>query len=92
LKYWAQHPKVVAIGETGLDYFHEDTPESRKTQEDVFRKHIALAQKVNKPLMLHVRASKGSDDAYYDALEILKFLIPTLFPKGRGSSLPFGKG
>lgn len=67
----ARHNRVVAIGETGLDYFHEDTPESRKTQEDIFRKHIQLAQKVNKPLMLHVRSSKGSDDAYYDALEIL---------------------
>lgn len=67
----AKHPKVVAIGETGLDYFHEDTPESRKIQEEIFKKHIALAAKVSKPLMLHVRASKGSDDAYYDALEIL---------------------
>ncbi len=67
----AQHPKVVAIGETGLDYFHEDTPESRTIQEQVFRKHIELANKVEKPLMLHVRASKGSDDAYYDALAIL---------------------
>jgi TatD family hydrolase len=68
----ATHPKVVAIGETGLDYFHEDTPESRKIQEDIFKKHISLAEKVKKPLMLHVRASKGSDNAYYDALEILK--------------------
>ena len=67
----ARHPKVVAIGETGLDYFHEDTPESRKIQEKVFRKHIDLAITTNKPLMLHVRASKGSDDAYSDALKIL---------------------
>lgn len=71
LKELVQHPRVVAIGETGLDYFHEDTPESRKIQEDVFKKHIALATKFDKPLMLHVRASKGSDDAYYDALKIL---------------------
>lgn len=68
----ANNPKVVAIGETGLDYFHEDTPESRATQTEIFIKHIELAAKINKPLMLHVRSSKGSDDAYYDALEILK--------------------
>ncbi len=66
-----RHEKVVAIGETGLDYFHNDTPEMRTIQEGVFRKHIELAIRVNKPLMLHVRASKGSDDAYYDALKIL---------------------
>jgi TatD DNase family protein len=72
LEELARHPKVVAIGETGLDYFHEDTPESRKSQTEIFKKHIELAMKVQKPLMLHVRSSKGSDDAYYDALEILK--------------------
>ena len=72
LEALARNPKTVAIGETGLDYFHEDTPESRQTQTEIFKKHIELATKVQKPLMLHVRSSKGSDDAYYDALEILK--------------------
>lgn len=68
----AQHPQVVAIGETGLDYFRDQSLETKNKQAALFNKHIELAQKVNKPLMLHVRASKGSDDAYYDALEILK--------------------
>lgn len=72
LEALARNTKTVAIGETGLDYFHEDTPESRKSQVEIFKKHIELAVKVQKPLMLHVRSSKGSDDAYYDALEILK--------------------
>lgn len=67
----ARHPKVVAIGETGLDYFHHDTPALRQEQEILFRKHIELALLVHKPLMLHVRSSRGSDDAYYDALKIL---------------------
>lgn len=83
LETLASHPKVVAIGETGLDYFHEDTPESRATQERIFRQHIDLAVKVGKPLMLHVRASKGSDDAYYDALKILAGM-PPLLEGGRG--------
>lgn len=67
----ATHPSVVAIGETGLDYFHNDTPELRTLQTEVFKQHIELAISVDKPLMLHVRSSRGSDDAYYDALEIL---------------------
>jgi len=82
LEELARHPKVVAVGETGLDYFHEDTPESRKIQEEVFRQHIDLAIKVSKPLMLHVRASRGSDDAYYDALKILN----PLHDSGEGGS------
>lgn len=71
LEILARHPKVVAIGETGLDYFHHDTPALRQEQEILFRKHIELALLVHKPLMLHVRSSRGSDDAYYDALKIL---------------------
>lgn len=84
LEELAHHSKVVAIGETGLDYFHEDTPESRKIQEEIFRQHINLAIAVSKPLMLHVRASRGSDDAYYDALEILKTSPLTPLLKGGG--------
>lgn len=68
----ARHEKVVAIGETGLDYFHENTEESRAHQVALFKKHISLAVEAAKPLMLHVRSSKGSDDAYYDALTLLK--------------------
>lgn len=66
------HSKVVAIGETGLDYFRDQSDELKTEQSWIFKKHIELAVKVNKPLMMHVRASKGTDDAYYDALTILK--------------------
>ena len=68
-------PKVIAIGECGLDYYRleEDT---KKVQTEVFLQHIELANKLNKPLMLHIRDSahqSGSDaNAYRDALEILK--------------------
>lgn len=68
----ARHEKVVAIGETGLDYFRDQSSETKSKQVELFKKHIELAEKAGKPLMLHVRASKGSDDAYFDALEILK--------------------
>lgn len=72
LEHLAQHPRVVAIGETGLDYFRDQSTTIKVKQTEIFKKHIALALQVGKPLMLHVRASKGTDDAYYDALEILK--------------------
>ncbi len=66
----ANHPKVVGIGECGLDYFR-CTPESEKKQRESFSAQIALANEFKKPLMLHVR--NGSlKSAYRDALAILK--------------------
>lgn len=77
LEKLASHPKVVAIGECGLDYFHSK-PEGIPQQKEIFERHIILAQKIGKPLMLHVRNGKmaGSTsevgNAYQDALQILK--------------------
>lgn len=66
----AKHPKVVAIGECGLDYYRL-TPETKKKQQENFVQQIALANEVGKPLMLHVRSGSGRS-AYRDALAILK--------------------
>ncbi len=67
-------PKVVAIGECGFDYFRleGDSEEIKKSQKKVFEHQIELALKVDKPLMLHCRSSKGSQDAYHDTLDILE--------------------
>ena len=60
----AQHPKVIALGETGLDYYRENTA---KTQQQArFRQHIRAAIAVNKPLIVHTRQAKE------DTLAILK--------------------
>ena len=60
----AQHPKVLAIGETGLDYhWHKDQPE---WQRERFRVHIRAAKVLNKPLVIHTR------EAAEDTLVILK--------------------
>lgn len=66
-------PKVVAIGECGLDYFHMDT-ESIEKQKKAFIEQIELANEVKKPLMIHVRNNyeDESKNAYVDILEILK--------------------
>jgi TatD DNase family protein len=54
----AKDPRVVAIGETGLDYFHGKDPQARERQETSFRTHIAAAKQVNKPLIIHAREAR----------------------------------
>ena len=59
-----ENERVVAIGETGLDYYRNLSP--KEVQREVFLKHIRWAKKAGKPLVCHIR------DAYDDALAILK--------------------
>jgi TatD DNase family protein len=49
----AAHPRVVAIGETGLDFYHDKWP--HVLQEDVFLRHIDLARRAGLPLVVHTR-------------------------------------
>ena len=56
--------KVVAIGETGLDFYRDRSP--RDQQENSFRKHIQLARKLRKPLIIHDR------DAHNDVVRIMQ--------------------
>ncbi len=74
LRKLAEDKKVVAIGECGLDYFRisPEDHELKLIQKTVFEYHVDLALDLNKPLMLHIRSSKGSQDAYLDALTILE--------------------
>jgi TatD DNase family protein len=51
----AAHPKVIAIGETGMDYYR--TPGPLKWQQDRFRVHIRAARETGKPLIIHTRAA-----------------------------------
>jgi TatD DNase family protein len=60
----AEHPRVRAIGETGLDYFRTP-PELRKKQQESFKWHIELAKKHNKALVIHDR------DSHDDVLSVL---------------------
>jgi TatD DNase family protein len=50
-----RHPKVVGIGESGLDYFYQTAP--RDTQQASFRAHIAAARETGLPLVIHARAA-----------------------------------
>ncbi|MFP7446973.1 TatD family hydrolase [Bacillus infantis] len=60
----AAHPKVVAIGEMGLDYHWDKSP--KDVQKDVFRRQIRMAKKVKLPIVIHNR------DATADVVEILR--------------------
>jgi len=60
----AEHPRVRAIGETGLDYFRTP-PELRKRQQESFKWHIELAKKHKKALVIHDR------DSHEDVLSVL---------------------
>ncbi len=66
----AQHPKVIAVGETGLDRFHlpKDEPEEMylERQKNVFRQHYAIAEEFGLPLVMHVR------DAHEEMIALLK--------------------
>ncbi len=64
----AAHPKVVAIGETGLDYYRDWSPP--EIQRDWFRAHIELARQAGKPVMIHDR------EAHEDVLAILAEYAP----------------
>jgi TatD DNase family protein len=70
------HSRVVAIGETGLDYYYENSP--RDVQIDIFKKHLALADRLDLPVVIHTRSAQ--DDT-----------IAVLTEWSDRSSLPQGK-
>ena len=72
-KALAEDERTVGIGECGFDYCH-NSDDTYEQQREVFRAQVALANEVEKPLMLHLRNSKDGQgrNAYDDALEILK--------------------
>ena len=75
-------PKVIGIGECGLDYYHLDS-DSIEKQKKAFIEQVELASEIDKPLMLHIRNNPkdSSHNAYFDVCEILK-----KYPKARGVS------
>jgi TatD DNase family protein len=64
LRELAQHPKVLAIGEMGLDYHYDFSP--RQVQREVFERQLDLAAEARKPIVIHTR------EAWADTLEVLR--------------------
>lgn len=72
----AKNPKVVAIGEVGLDYKHfeedDNIPELIKKQKEIFLEFIKIANEVDKPIMIHCWGNYEETKAYDEILEILQ--------------------
>jgi len=66
----ARHPKVIAWGEIGLDYYYDHSP--RETQKEVFVRQMELAATARIPIVIHCRPSEGSDDAWEDCLQLIQ--------------------
>jgi TatD DNase family protein len=64
LRELVKHPKVVAVGETGLDYHYDFAP--RDVQRAVFIEQLAIAQEARKPIVIHTR------EAWTDTIDILR--------------------
>lgn len=67
LEQYVDHPKVVGLGETGLDYYYDHS--DRQKQRDSFRDHIILSQQTQLPVIVHMR------DAEEDSYQILKEMM-----------------
>jgi TatD DNase family protein len=67
----AAHPRVAAVGETGLDYYRDRAP--RVDQRRAFEAHVEIARRVGKPLVIHVRdgARETGGEALAEAFEVL---------------------
>jgi TatD DNase family protein len=78
----ARHPKVIAWGEIGLDYFYDHSP--RETQKEAFLRQMELAGAARLPIVIHCRPSDGSENAWEDCLNLIQ---NQWAPKGIGGIL-----
>jgi len=78
----ARHPKVLAWGEIGLDYYYDHSP--RDTQKEVFIRQMELAAAAKLPIVIHCRPSDNSENAWDDCLQLIQ---EQWAPKGIGGIL-----
>ncbi len=81
LAAFAAHPRVIGIGETGLDYHYDHSP--RELQEKAFRAHIAASHRTGLPLIVHAREADA---------EIARILVETHPPAGVLHCFSSGRG
>jgi TatD DNase family protein len=66
----SRHPKVIAWGEIGLDYYYDHSP--RDVQRKVFLQQMELASSAKLPIVIHCRPSENTDDAWDDTLRLIR--------------------
>ncbi len=71
----ATHPKVIGIGESGLDYYYDKS--DRVVQRDLFRMHIGVAREIGLPIIIHTRDAEGDTAGILDE-EMAKGAFPAL--------------
>jgi TatD DNase family protein len=73
VKELARLPKVVAIGEIGIDYYWVKEIDKRAFQHEILKRHLRFAEEINKPVIIHMREEKDAwfGQASIDLLEIL---------------------
>jgi TatD DNase family protein len=69
LEQLAKQPKVIAWGETGLDYYYDHSP--RDVQQQVFVRQLEMARAAKLPVVIHCRPSEGSENGWEDCLKLL---------------------
>jgi len=74
VKELASHPKVVAIGEIGLDYYWVKESDKRAFQREVLKQQLQFAKEINKPVIIHMREENDAwfGEASQDLLKILE--------------------
>jgi TatD DNase family protein len=70
MEHLARHPKIIAWGEIGLDYYYDHSP--RDVQKNVFIKQMELAAAAKLPIVIHCRPSDNSENAWDDCLSLLR--------------------
>lgn len=70
LEQLAKRPKVIAVGEIGLDYYYDHSP--REVQQQVFLRQMELAKVAQLPIVIHCRPSEGSENAWDDCLGMIE--------------------
>lgn len=70
LEQLAKHPKVIAWGEIGLDYFYDHSP--RDVQARVFIRQMEQARAAKLPIIIHCRPSENSENAWNDTLQLIR--------------------
>jgi len=69
LEQLAKRPKVIAMGEIGLDYFYDHSP--REVQQQIFIKQMELARTAKLPIVIHNRPSQDSENAWDDFFSLI---------------------
>ena len=73
-------PKVVAVGECGLDYSGRPETEEKKQQQELFRQQLLMAKSKDLPVIIHCRDFGNNTDACADTIEIMKPILPVSHP------------